>query len=51
MTRLTLEKSIRLEMLLELPFLDNFINTLSNNKKVNKIIEITQIPSFTIKNS
>ena len=49
MARLTLEKRIRIETLLKLPFLDNFINTLSDNKKVNKISEITGIPSSTIR--
>ncbi len=49
MARLTLEKRIRIETLLKLPFLDNFINTLSDNKKVNKISEITGILSSTIR--
>jgi hypothetical protein len=35
--------------LLELAFLDNFINRLSDNKKVNKISEISGIASSTIR--
>ena len=49
MARLTLEKRIRLETLLKLPFQDNFLNKLSSNQKVNKISEITGIPSSTIR--
>lgn len=49
MARLTLENRIRLETLLKLPFLDNFLNKLSNNQKVDKISEITGIPSSTIR--
>ena len=49
MARLTLEKRIRLETLLKLPFFDNHLKKLSDNQKLNKISEITGIPSSTIR--
>jgi len=48
MARLTLEKRIRLETLLNLPMHEHFI-ILSNNKKVNKISEMLGINSSSIR--
>ena len=48
MARLTLEKRIRLETLLNLPMYEHFI-ILSNNKKVNKISEMLGINSSSIR--